>query len=123
MTRKSKFKYFEVKWKACFIIFKGFATAENCCRTESVCLKSGIKNSIEVTLKSSRNVVEDTNNAINFPHQLLLTNAQVLMLHKALANASSANTKLLRAQLYKIGESGQFLERSFTKNWFFFNNY
>ena len=48
-------------------------------------LKLGIKNSTEVTLKSSRNVVEDTNHAINFPHQLLLTNAQVLMLHKALA--------------------------------------
>ena len=86
-------------------------------------LKSGIKNSTEVTLKSSRNVVEDTNHAINFPHQLLLTNVQVLMLHKALTNASSANTKLSRAQLYKIGESGRILERSFTKNWFFFNNH
>ena len=57
-------------------------------------LKSGIKNDTEVTLKLSSNVVGDSNNANNFPHKLLLANAQVLRIRKAFANGSSANIKL-----------------------------
>ena len=40
-------------------------------------LKSGIKNGTEVILKISSNVVGDSNDKNNFPHKLLLTNAQV----------------------------------------------
>ena len=40
-------------------------------------LKLGIKNSTEVTLKISSNVVGDSNNENNFPHKLVLTNTQV----------------------------------------------
>ena len=54
-------------------------------------LKSGIKNDTEVTLKISSNVVGDSNDENNFPHQLLLTNTQVSKLRKAFANNSSAN--------------------------------
>ena len=51
-------------------------------------LKSGIKNGTEVTLKLSSNFVGDSNDKNNFPHNLLLTNAQALNLHKAFANGS-----------------------------------
>ena len=74
-------------------------------------LKSGIKNGTEVTLKLSSNVVGDSNDENNFPHKLLLTNTQVLRLRKAFANNSSANIKLSKTQLHKIGQSGGFLGR------------
>ena len=46
-----------------------------------------------------------------FAHKLLLTNIQVLMLRKAFANGSSANTKLSKTQLHKIGQPGGFIGR------------
>ena len=74
-------------------------------------LKSGIKDGTEVTLKISSNIVGDSNNENNFPHKLLLTNAQVLKLRRAFPNGSSANIKLSKTQLHKIEESGGFLGR------------
>ena len=73
-------------------------------------LKLGIKNNTEVTLKSASNIVGDSNDDNNFLHMLLLTNAQVSKLCKAFANNSSANIKLSKTQLHKIGQSG-FLRR------------
>ena len=73
-------------------------------------LKSGIKNDTEVTLKISSNVVGDSNDEHNFSWKLL-TNTQVSKLHKAFANNSSANIKLSKTQLHKIGQSGGFLGR------------
>ena len=70
----------------------------------------GIKNYAEVTLKlSSSNVNGDSNDENNFPHKLLLTNTQVSKLCKAFVNGSSANIKLSKTQLYKMGQSGGFL--------------
>ena len=66
-------------------------------------LKSGIKNGTEVTFKISLNVVGDSDNKNNFPHELLLTNTQVSKLCKAFANGSSAKIKLSKTQLHKIG--------------------
>ena len=57
-------------------------------------LKSGIKNRSEVTLKLSSDAAGDSNDDINFPYKLLLTNTQVLRLHKAFGNGSSAKIKL-----------------------------
>ena len=74
-------------------------------------LKSAIKNETEVTLKLSSNVVGDSNDENKFPHKFLLTNTQVLKTRKAFANGSSANTKLSKTHLLKIGESGGFLGR------------
>ena len=74
-------------------------------------LKSGIKNSTEVTSKISSNVVGDSNDENNFPHKLLLTNTQVSRLCKAFASNSSTNIKLSKTQLDKIGQSGGFLGR------------
>ena len=65
--------------------------------------KSGIENSAEVTLRLSSYVVGDYNDDTDFPHKLLLTNTQVLRLRKALANNSSANTKLSKTWFHKIG--------------------
>ena len=74
-------------------------------------LKLGIKNGTEITLKISSKVVGDSNDENNFPHKLLLINAQVSKLRKAFANGSSANIKLSETQLHKIGQSGEFLGR------------
>ena len=60
-------------------------------------------------MKISSNIVGDSNDENNFPHKLLLTNTQVLKLCKAFANNSSANIKLLKTQLHKIGQSGGFI--------------
>ena len=61
-------------------------------------LKLGTKNGSEVILKLSSNVVGNSNDKTNFPHKLLLTNAQVSRLCKALANGSSVNIKPSKTQ-------------------------
>ena len=76
-------------------------------------LKLGIKNSTEVTLKISSNLVGDSNDKSNIPHKLILTNTQVSKLREAFANGSSANIELSKIHLYKIGQSGGFLGRLF----------
>ena len=73
-------------------------------------LKNGIKNSTEVTLKLTSNVAGNFNDENNFPHKLLLTNTQVSRIRKAFANNSSANIKLSKTQLHKVGQSGGFLD-------------
>ena len=50
---------------------------------------SAIKNETEIVLRLSLNMISD--NEINFPHKLLLTNRQVSSLRKAFANHSSAD--------------------------------
>ena len=62
-------------------------------------------------MKISSNVVGDSNDENNFLHKLLLTNTQVSRLRKAFANSSSANIKLSKTQLHKIGQSGGLLGR------------
>ena len=74
-------------------------------------LKSGIKNDTDVTLKIPSNIVPDSNNQNYFPHNLLLTNAQVSKLHKAFANNSSANIRLSKTHLHKLRQLGGFLGR------------
>ena len=68
-------------------------------------LKFVTKNGTEVTLNLSSNVVDDSNAENNFPHKFLLTNIQVSKIRKAFANGSSANIKLSKTQLHKIGQS------------------
>ena len=62
-------------------------------------LKSVIKNSTGVTFNLSSNVMGDFNDETNFPHILLLTDAQVPRLYKAFTNGSSANIKFSKTQL------------------------
>ena len=84
-------------------------------------LKSRVKHGTEVTLKLSLNIAGDFNDENNFPHKLLLTNTLVSKFRKAFANNSSANIKLSKTQLHKIGKSGGFLDGTITKNWIAFN--
>ena len=55
--------------------------------------KSAIKKENEVVLRLSSNMIGD--NETNFPHKFLLTNRQVLNLHKAFANHLSTNFQKL----------------------------
>ena len=74
-------------------------------------MKAAITNGTWVTLNLSSNIIGDSNDENKFPHKLLLTNAQISRLRKAFSNGSSANIKLSKTQLYKIGQSGGFLGR------------
>ena len=49
-------------------------------------LKSSIKNANDVVLTISANMVGNSNDNTNFPHELLLTNRQVENIRKAFAN-------------------------------------
>ena len=52
-------------------------------------LKSSIKNETDVVLRTSSNMVGDSNDNTNFPHELLLTNRQVANIRKAFAKNTS----------------------------------
>ena len=72
-------------------------------------LKSSIKNGTDVALRISSNMVGNSNDSINFPHELLLTDRQVENIRKAFANHSSTDIKLSEFQLSKMIQSGGFL--------------
>ena len=72
-------------------------------------LKLSIKNENDVVLRISSNMVSNSNNNTNFPHELLLTNRQVANIRKAFANHSSIDIKLSKTQLSKMIQSGGFL--------------
>ena len=72
-------------------------------------LKSAIKNEIDVVLRISSNMVGNSNDNTNFPHELLLTNRQVANIRKAFANYLSTDIKLSKTQLSKMIQSGGFL--------------
>ena len=71
-------------------------------------LKSSIKNKNDVVLRISSNMVSNSNDNTNFPHELLLTNRKVANIHKAFANHSSIDIKLSKTQLSKMIQSGGF---------------
>ena len=72
-------------------------------------LKSAIKNETDVVLRLSSNVIGNSDDNTNFPHELLLTNIQVSNLRKAFAKNTSTEFKLSRTQLSKMIQSGGFL--------------
>ena len=72
-------------------------------------LKSSIKNETDVVLRISSNMVSNSNDNSNFPHELLSTNRQVANIRKAFANHSSIYIKLSKTQLSKMIQSGGFL--------------
>ena len=57
-------------------------------------LKSAIKNETDVVLRLSSNMIDNSNDKISFPHELLLTNRQVANLRKAFAKQTSTDIKL-----------------------------
>ena len=72
-------------------------------------LKSAIKTETDVVLRLSSNIIGNSGDSTNFPHELLLTNRQVASLRKAFANHLSTDIKLLKTQLSKVIQSGGFL--------------
>ena len=72
-------------------------------------LKSAIKNENDVVIRLSLNIIDNSNDKGNFPHELLLTNRQVSSIRKAFANNSSVDIKFSKAQLSKMIQSGGFL--------------
>ena len=72
-------------------------------------LKSSIKSETDVVLRISSNMVSNSNDNTNFPHELLLTNRQVANICKAFAKNASTDIKLSKTQLSKMIQSGGFL--------------
>ena len=72
-------------------------------------LKSGIKNEADVVLRLSSNMIANSDDEINFPYKLLLTNREVANLRKDFANCTSTDVKLSKTQLSKVIQSGGFL--------------
>ena len=65
-------------------------------------LKSAIKNEREVVLRLSSNMVRNSDDEINFPHKLLLTNRQIANLRKTFENYLSTDIKLSKTELSRI---------------------
>ena len=76
-------------------------------------LKSAIRNENDVVVRLSLNMIGDSNDKGNFPHELLLTNRQVSSTRKAFANNSSVDIKFSKAHLSKMIQSGGFLGKLF----------
>ena len=72
-------------------------------------LKSSIKNETNIALRISSNMVSNSNDNTNFPHNLLLTNRQVANIRQAFSKNTSIDIKLSKTQLSKIIQSGGFL--------------
>ena len=74
-------------------------------------LKSAIKNENDIVLRISSNMIGNSNDNTNFPHELLLTNRQVANIRKAFANHLPTDIKFSKTQLSKMIQSGGFLGR------------
>ena len=74
-------------------------------------LKPSIKNETDVVLRISSNMVGNSNDNTNLPHELLLTNRQVTNIRKAFTKNTKTNIKLSKTQLSKMIQSGGFLGR------------
>ena len=72
-------------------------------------LKSAIKNENDVVIRLSPNMIGDSNDKGDFPHELLLTGRQVSSIRKAFANNSLVDIKFSKTQLSKMIQSGGFL--------------
>ena len=64
-------------------------------------------------MRLSSNMIGNSDDKSNFPHELLLTNREVANLRKSFANNSSADIKLSKTKLFKMIQSGGFLGRLF----------
>ena len=74
-------------------------------------LKSAIKKETDFVLRLSSNMIGNSNDETNFPHELLLTDRQVANLRKAFAKHTSTDIKLSKIQLSKMIQSGGFIGR------------
>ena len=65
-------------------------------------LKSAIKNETDAVIRLSPNMIGDSNDETNFPHELLLTDRQVSSIRKAFDNNSSVDIRFSKTQLSKM---------------------
>ena len=72
-------------------------------------LKSARKNETEVVIRLSPNMIDNSNDEANFPHELLLTDRQVSSTRKAFANNSSVDIKFSKTKSLKVIQSRGFL--------------
>ena len=61
-------------------------------------LKSAIKNETDVVIRLSPNMIGDSNDQTNFPHELLLIDRQVSSICKTFTNNSSIDIKFSKTQ-------------------------
>ena len=71
-------------------------------------IKSAVEDGTEVVWRLSSNMIGDSDDKINFPHELLLTNRQVANLRKAFASKSSTDIKSSNTEIYKMIQPGEF---------------
>ena len=76
-------------------------------------LKSAMEDETEVVLRLSSNMIGDSDDKINFPHELLLINRQVANLCKDFVCKSSTDIKLSKTQISKMIQSEGFFGRLF----------
>ena len=69
-------------------------------------LNSAIKNEPDVILRVSSNMIGNSYDEANFPHELLLTNRQITATRKAFTGHASTDIKLSKAQLTKMQKGG-----------------
>ena len=74
-------------------------------------LNCAAKNETEVFLRLSSNMIGNSDDETNFPHELLLTNRQVANLLKVFANDLPVYMKLSKTQLSKMIQPGESLGR------------
>ena len=55
-------------------------------RSQLTKVKAAIKNETDVVIRLSPNMIGDSNDQTNFPHELLLTERQVSSIRKAFSN-------------------------------------
>ena len=99
------FDFYQYKMKQCSILNVKLSNSQ------PNKLKHAIEDETEVVLRLSWNMIGDSDDKINFPHELLLTNRQVANLRKAFADKSSTDIKLSKTQISKMIQSGGFLGR------------
>ena len=76
-------------------------------------LESALKNETDVVLRLSSNMIDNSDNNINFPHKVFLTNRQVANFRKAFANHTSTDIKLSKTQLSKMVQLGGFIRAGY----------
>ena len=74
-------------------------------------LKTAIEDGTEVVLRLSSNLIGDSDDKINSPHEFLITIRHVANLLKAFTNKSSTDIELLKNKISKMIQSGGFLGR------------
>ena len=74
-------------------------------------LKAAIKNENDVVIRLSSNMMRDSNDKINIPYELSLTDRQVSSIRKAFYNNSSVDIKFSKTQSSKMIQSGGFVRK------------